>query len=170
MPQQKGRILHFKSPLGEKRCAINALSGQTVASAPSYWPGTLSAREAEIAAVVELAWGFHILALGLVALAIALLSPDPLRARLGVVVTVAFALSQGLSAGTAAQFGYGGTDGMGLFAIVVIGVPLITSRGMKQDAVTAIAGFICDILDDDANITRVAKQVKELCCQYPLYG
>ena len=80
----------------------------------------------EIAAVVELAWGFHILALGLVALAIALLSPDPLRARLGVVVTVAFALSQGLSAGTAAQFGYGGTDGMGLFAIVVIGVPLIT--------------------------------------------
>jgi hypothetical protein len=105
---------------------INALSGQTVASAPSYWPGTLSAREAEIAAVVELAWGFHILALGLVALAIALLSPDPLRARLGVVVTVAFALSQGLSAGTAAQFGYGGTDGMGLFAIVVIGVPLIT--------------------------------------------
>ena len=105
---------------------INALSGQTVDNAPSYWPGTLSAREAEIAAVVELAWGFHILALGLVALAIALLSPDPLRARLGVVVTVAFALSQGLSAGTAAQFGYGGTDGMGLFVIVVIGVPLIT--------------------------------------------
>lgn len=27
MPQQKGRILHFTSPLGEKRCAINALSG-----------------------------------------------------------------------------------------------------------------------------------------------
>lgn len=27
MPEQKGRILHFQSPLGEKRCAINALSG-----------------------------------------------------------------------------------------------------------------------------------------------
>jgi predicted Co/Zn/Cd cation transporter (cation efflux family) len=49
-----------------------------------------------------------------------------LRARLGVAVTVAFALSQGLSAGTAAQFGYAGADGMGLVAIVVIGVPLIT--------------------------------------------
>ena len=27
MPEQKGRILHLTSPLGEKRCAINALSG-----------------------------------------------------------------------------------------------------------------------------------------------
>lgn len=28
MPEQKGRILHFASPLGDKRCAINALSGR----------------------------------------------------------------------------------------------------------------------------------------------
>ena len=27
MPEQKGRILHFQSPLGDKRCAITALSG-----------------------------------------------------------------------------------------------------------------------------------------------
>ena len=50
-----------------------------------------------------------------------------------------------------------------------IGVPLVTSRGMKEDATRAIAGFICDILDDAANITRVAAQVKDLCSQYPLY-
>ncbi|MDD9300854.1 MAG: serine hydroxymethyltransferase [Desulfobacter sp.] len=50
-----------------------------------------------------------------------------------------------------------------------IGVPLITSRGMKEDAVSAISGFICDVLDDGANITRAAGQVKEICSQYPLY-
>jgi len=105
---------------------IGALSGQTVASAPSYWPGTLSAREAEIAAVVELAWNFHILALGLVILGIGLLAPEPLRARLGVIAMVGFALSQVLSAGTAAQFGYGAADGLDAFAFVVIGVPLLT--------------------------------------------
>ncbi len=53
---------------------------------------------------------------------------------------------------------------------VRIGVPLITSRGMNEDAVTAVAGFICDVLDDEANVSRVADQVKALCTQYPLYG
>ncbi len=50
-----------------------------------------------------------------------------------------------------------------------IGVPLVTSRGMKEEATTAIAGFICDILDDAANVSAVADQVKALCGQYPLY-
>ena len=107
---------------------IAALSGSTVDGASAYWTslGSLSDREAAMAAVVELAWGFHILALGLVILGIALLAPEPLRARLGVVAMVGFALSQVLSAGTAAQFGYGGADAMGAFGIVVIGVPLLT--------------------------------------------
>jgi len=107
---------------------IAALSGSTVADAPAYWAsfGSLSDREAAMAAVVELAWGFHILALGLVVLGISLLATDPLRARLGVIAMVGFALSQVLSAGTAAQFGYGGADAMGAFGIVVIGVPLLT--------------------------------------------
>jgi len=35
-------------------------------------------------------------------------------------------VSQILSAGTGAQFGYGGADAMGAFAFVVIGVPLLT--------------------------------------------
>jgi len=107
---------------------IAALSGSTVSGAPAYWAsfGALSDRETAIAVVVELAWGFHVLGLGLVILAIGLLATDPLRARLGVVAMVGFALSQLLSAGTAAQFGYGGADAMGAFAIVVMGVPLLT--------------------------------------------
>lgn len=53
---------------------------------------------------------------------------------------------------------------------VRIGVPLITSRGMNEDAVGDIAGFICDVLDDEANVAKVAAKVKELCTHYPLYG
>lgn len=51
-----------------------------------------------------------------------------------------------------------------------IGVPLVTSRGMGQDAVQQIAGFICDILDDEANVESTAVKVKEICRQYPLYA
>ncbi|MCG8532316.1 MAG: serine hydroxymethyltransferase, partial [Desulfovibrionales bacterium] len=52
---------------------------------------------------------------------------------------------------------------------VRIGMPLITSRGMKEDAAGQIAGFICDILDDEAAVEKTAAAVKDLCAQYPLY-
>ncbi|MEX1314215.1 MAG: serine hydroxymethyltransferase [Desulfotignum sp.] len=52
---------------------------------------------------------------------------------------------------------------------VRIGVPLITSRGMKQDAVRQIAELICDVLDDAAAVEQVGHEVKDLCRQYPLY-
>ncbi|MCP4021003.1 MAG: serine hydroxymethyltransferase [Desulfobacteraceae bacterium] len=51
-----------------------------------------------------------------------------------------------------------------------IGLSLITSRGMDENAGTNIAGFICDVLDDPSQIAPVAKKVKELCCQYPLFN
>ncbi len=51
-----------------------------------------------------------------------------------------------------------------------IGVPLVTSRGMKEEAITKIAQLICDILDDEANVEAVAIKVKKLCGQYPLYA
>ncbi len=51
-----------------------------------------------------------------------------------------------------------------------IGVPLVTSRGMGQEATRKIADYICDILDDDTAVEAVAAKVKELCRQYPLYA
>jgi glycine hydroxymethyltransferase len=51
-----------------------------------------------------------------------------------------------------------------------IGVPLVTSRGMGQEAVQQIAQYICDILDDEANVESTAVKVKEICSQYPLYA
>ncbi len=50
-----------------------------------------------------------------------------------------------------------------------IGMPLVTSRGIDESASRAIATFICDILDDEANVESVAGQVAELCSRYPLY-
>jgi glycine hydroxymethyltransferase len=50
-----------------------------------------------------------------------------------------------------------------------IGVPLVTSRGMKQDAVKLIAELICDVLDDASSVTQAVPRVKALCRQYPLY-
>jgi len=50
-----------------------------------------------------------------------------------------------------------------------IGVPLITSRGMKQDAVQQVAGLICDVLDDASAVDRVVSEVRNLCRRYPLY-
>jgi glycine/serine hydroxymethyltransferase len=40
---------------------------------------------------------------------------------------------------------------------------------MDQEASKRIAGFICDILDDESNIEAVAKKVKDLCTDYPVY-
>jgi glycine hydroxymethyltransferase len=50
-----------------------------------------------------------------------------------------------------------------------IGLPLVTSRGMDEAASKEIAAFICDVLDDEANVEAMAKRVTDLCQQYPLY-
>ncbi|WP_022667076.1 hypothetical protein [Desulfospira joergensenii] len=50
-----------------------------------------------------------------------------------------------------------------------IGLPLVTSRGMKEEESIKIAEYICDVLDSDASIPRVAAEVNALCREYPLY-
>lgn len=49
-----------------------------------------------------------------------------------------------------------------------IGMPLVTSRGMDEEASVRIACCICDVLDSDHNVPKVAVKVKELCAQYPI--
>ncbi len=50
-----------------------------------------------------------------------------------------------------------------------IGLPLVTSRLMKEDVGKIIAGFICDVLDDASKIEATQKKVKALCSKYPIY-
>lgn len=54
-----------------------------------------------------------------------------------------------------------------------IGTPAVTTRGFKEGEVRALAGWICDVLDngrDTATIERVKRQVLEICGRFPVYG
>lgn len=54
-----------------------------------------------------------------------------------------------------------------------IGTPAITSRGMKEDQMHLIAGWIEEALDDPDNETKAAdirKKVEKLCKDFPLYS
>lgn len=54
-----------------------------------------------------------------------------------------------------------------------IGTPALTSRGMKEDQMTSIAGWIAEILDDPDDETKasdIRKKVEKLCNEFPLYS
>ncbi|MFZ5589437.1 MAG: serine hydroxymethyltransferase [Pseudomonadota bacterium] len=54
-----------------------------------------------------------------------------------------------------------------------IGTPAMTTRGFNEQDARALAGWICDILDDIKNaatIARVKQQVLEICKRLPVYG
>lgn len=54
-----------------------------------------------------------------------------------------------------------------------IGTPAVTTRGLKETECTALASWICDILDHlgDADVeAHVAKQVGGLCALFPVYS
>ena len=53
-----------------------------------------------------------------------------------------------------------------------IGTPAVTRRGFKEEEVTQLTNWICDILDDINNedvITRVKGQVVDICARFPVY-
>lgn len=53
-----------------------------------------------------------------------------------------------------------------------LGTPAVTTRGFKEAEVEALAGWMCDILDDLENetvIDAVREKVSELCARFPVY-
>ncbi|HLA74525.1 MAG TPA: serine hydroxymethyltransferase [Gammaproteobacteria bacterium] len=53
-----------------------------------------------------------------------------------------------------------------------IGTPAITTRGFNEAEAKALAGWICDVLDDiqnQATIARVKQQVLDICKRLPVY-
>jgi len=53
-----------------------------------------------------------------------------------------------------------------------IGTPAVTTRGMKEEDMTQIGGFIVDVLKQPDNkevIRRVKENVNKLCADFPLY-
>jgi glycine hydroxymethyltransferase len=55
---------------------------------------------------------------------------------------------------------------------VRIGSPAMTTRGFRKAEAEQLSGLIADVLDrpgDDANLARVAAEVKALCARFPVY-
>jgi glycine hydroxymethyltransferase len=53
-----------------------------------------------------------------------------------------------------------------------IGVPAVTSRGMKESEMPKIADFIAQAVEarkDEDALARIKKEVRELCMQFPIY-
>ncbi|MEJ2755663.1 MAG: serine hydroxymethyltransferase, partial [Gammaproteobacteria bacterium] len=54
-----------------------------------------------------------------------------------------------------------------------IGTPAVTTRGFTVTEVTALAGWMCDILDDINNesmIAAVREKVVAVCAEHPVYA
>lgn len=53
-----------------------------------------------------------------------------------------------------------------------VGTPALTTRGMKEEDMRTIGGWMAEVLDDPENerkISEVRKKVEELCSRFPLY-
>jgi len=53
-----------------------------------------------------------------------------------------------------------------------VGTPAVTTRGFREAEVRAVAGWMCDIMDDIDNedvVARVREHVLELCRRFPVY-
>ncbi|MEX2197300.1 MAG: serine hydroxymethyltransferase [Burkholderiales bacterium] len=56
---------------------------------------------------------------------------------------------------------------------VRIGTPAMTTRGFRLAEAERLAGLMADVLDqpaDEANLARVAREVKALCAAFPVYA
>lgn len=54
-----------------------------------------------------------------------------------------------------------------------IGTPSVTTRGFQEEEAAAVAGWICDVIDnmgDEGTLERVKSEVKALCQRFPMYG
>ncbi len=53
-----------------------------------------------------------------------------------------------------------------------IGTPAVTTRGMKENEIQVIAGFIYEALNnigDEKTLSRIKEDVRELCNKFPIY-
>jgi glycine hydroxymethyltransferase len=54
-----------------------------------------------------------------------------------------------------------------------LGTPAVTTRGLREDSMQRVAGWIADVLDSggsDTAVARVRAEVVKMCASFPVYG
>ena len=82
------------------------VSGMAVDMAPDYWDRDLTPFETDMASVIELVWTAHVTFIGIIILAIGLMTSEPLRARLGAIAIGSLVGSQLLAGSLASGYDY----------------------------------------------------------------
>jgi len=148
MPEQKERILHFKSPLGDKRCAINALSGCERLNALYSFDVTLVADQEPVA-------------------------PDELLGE-DVTVTIKYSGIERKLHGIVCEFNEVDPVGDNVFEYQVVVVPRLWLLGLsshnrlfeEKDAVEIVKQVVqesCQMATETANLKSYRK--REICAQ-----
>jgi type VI secretion system secreted protein VgrG len=149
MPEQKGRILHFQSPLGDKRCAINALSGYERLNELYSFDITLVADQDPVA-------------------------PDELLGE-DVTITITHADIERKLHGVVCEFTEVDPVGDNVFEYRVVVVPRLWLLGLcshnrlfeDKDAVDIVKQVVqesCQMAIETANLKTYRK--REVCCQF----
>jgi|DEB0MinimDraft_10_1074344.scaffolds.fasta_scaffold04951_2 hypothetical protein len=101
------------------------VSGMAVDMAPDYWDRDLTPFETDMASVIELVWTAHVTFIGIIILAIGLMTSEPLRARLGAIAIGSLVGSQllagSLASGYDYQFAAGAAAAAPFLAVMALG-------------------------------------------------
>jgi hypothetical protein len=89
--------------------------------AEDQW-GTLSGRELDIAAGLELAWGIKIMSFGALLMIVTQLTRASTRARIGASLIVIFVVSEGVTVSTLSGRGYGEDASFPVAPLLIAGV------------------------------------------------
>jgi len=89
--------------------------------AEDQW-GTLSGREHDIAAGIELAWGIKIMSFGALLMIVTQLTRASTRARIGASLIVIFVVSEGVTVSTLSGRGYGEDASFPVAPLLIAGV------------------------------------------------
>ena len=118
------------------------VSGMAVDMAPDYWDRDLTPFETDMASVIELVWTAHVTFIGIIILAIGLMTSEPLRARLGAIAIGSLVGSQllagSLASGYDYQFADGAADAAPFLAVMALGLAACVANWNAAPAPEAV--------------------------------
>ena len=118
------------------------VSGMAVDMAPDCWDRDLTPFETDMASVIELVWTAHVTFIGIIILAIGLMTSEPLRARLGAIAIGSLVGSQllagSLASGYDYQFAAGAAAAAPFLAVMALGLAACVANWNAAPAPEAV--------------------------------